>query len=202
MKKIYGNTHGLKASQLRRLENIHRRKVSPGNIASRDLVRELSRISAEIRRQVGVLINRQGRIAYLIVGDQRQIMLPDTHAYRSAPGRLRGLRCIHTHLNGEPLSEDDLADLALLRLDLMAAVTVLANGEPNQVHAAHILPGADAKRPFQIMAPVAPHELNIDCDAMIAAIESELGRQGAVHRVQQGSEEAYLVSAAAGPQQV
>ncbi len=36
--------------------------------------------------------------------------------------RLRGLRFVHTHLQGEPLSQDDLTDLALLRFDAIVAL--------------------------------------------------------------------------------
>jgi len=39
---------------------------------------------------------------------------------RAGHGRFRGLRLVHTHLRNEPISRDDLVDLALLRLDLVA----------------------------------------------------------------------------------
>ncbi len=54
--------------------------------------------------------------------------------------RFRGLRCLHTHLAGEGLTQDDLTDLALLRLDLMAAIDVQSDGMPGLVRAAHLLP--------------------------------------------------------------
>ena len=59
-----------------------------------------------------------------MVGDQRGITIPDLSRYRTGILRLRGLRLIHTHLQGEPLTEEDLTDLALLRLDMMVALTV------------------------------------------------------------------------------
>ena len=76
-----------------------------------------------------------------MVGDNRKIELPDFKRVRVASGRFRGLRCVHTHLRGEPLTQDDLTDLALLRLDLMAAIDVDAeSGLPGLVRAAHLLP--------------------------------------------------------------
>ena len=51
------------------------------------------------------------------------------------------MRCIHTHLKGEPLSQDDLTDLALLRLDRMAAVQVTPQGLPGKVFVGYLLPG-------------------------------------------------------------
>ena len=59
----------------------------------------------------------------MIVGDAKSLFLPDLEREYPASGRrLRGLRLIHTHPNGEALSEDDLTDLALLRLDMVVAV--------------------------------------------------------------------------------
>ena len=61
-----------------------------------------------------------------MVGDNRRIELPDFKRVRVAVDRFRGLRCVHTHLRGEELTQDDLTDLALLRLDLMVAIDVRA----------------------------------------------------------------------------
>ena len=140
MKKVYGNTKGLKANQIRRLENLYRRKTPPEFIIAPGLARDISRLSLDINRQIGLLIDRKGKIPYVIVGNHHEIVIPDTPEYRSAPGRLRGIRCVHTHLNDEPLTTDDLTDLALLRLDLMAVVQVGRDGLPEQVLMSHILP--------------------------------------------------------------
>jgi GTP-binding protein HflX len=90
---------------------------------------------------LGALIDRKGHVQYVMVGDNKGIELPDFKRVRVASGRFRGLRCVHTHLRGEPLTQDDLTDLALLRLDLMAAIDVESNtGLPGMVRAAHLLP--------------------------------------------------------------
>ena len=68
------------------------------------------------------------------LGIYHGIVLPDISEYRSAPDRLKGIRCIHTHLKAEPLSHDDLTDLSLLRLDLMAVLTLTPDGKPLAVH--------------------------------------------------------------------
>ena len=137
-------------------------------------------MSTEIHRQIGLMINRRGRIIYVVVGDAKKIVIPSTRDYRAAPGRLMGLRCIHTHLKDEALSQDDLTDLALLRLDLMAAISGDGNGQPLKVHAAHILPGARRKRPYRILDPLVPHEMDIGCLELIHALEDELARAGAL----------------------
>ena len=124
MKKLFGNTGGLKANQVRRLENLYRRRIPSQYLITPELARDVSRLSHEIHRQIGLLINRTGKIVYVLVGDHQKIEIPDLSEFRTAPGRLKGLRCVHTHLKDDPLTADDLTDLALLRLDMMAAIGV------------------------------------------------------------------------------
>jgi GTP-binding protein HflX len=178
MKTIYGNISGLKANHLKQIENLYRRRVRPEQIISPELARDLARISFETRRQIGLLISRLGRVAYTVVGDQHKIVIPDPESYRAAPGRLMGLRCVHTHLHAdEPLSDDDLTDLALLRLDLMAAVTVREDGGPHQILVAHILPGVTDGVPCRRLDPLDPHRPHADCLELIQALESEMATQ-------------------------
>lgn len=197
MKRLFGNTAGLKANQIRRLENFYRRRIQPQFLISPELARDLSNLSHEIRRQIGLLINRQGKVAYVIVGNHKKIVIPAISEYRAAPGRLKGLRCIHTHLADEPLSDDDLTDLNLLRLDMMAAVTNGETGIAKQVYAAHILPKNAGGNPYRLLSPLPPSELNIDCLAMIQALEAELARMSIGHTADSGKERALLVSVSA-----
>jgi len=201
MKRLFGNTAGLKANQIRRLENFYRRRIQPQFLISPELARDLSSLSHEIRRQIGLLINRQGKVAYVIVGDHKKIVIPSISEYRAAPGRLKGLRCIHSHLDNEPLSDDDLTDLSLLRLDMMAAV---ANGEAGiigRVYAAHILPKNSDGAPYRILPPLPPSGLDIDCLATIQALEDELARLSSGYTADAGKERALLVSVSATSKQ-
>lgn len=109
---------------MRRIERLSSRRVAPEQIVSPELARQLSEISFETGRQIGVLINRKGQVEYVMVGNAKQIEMPDFGRARVSQDRFRGLRCVHTHLNGEKLTQDDLTDLALLRLDLMSIVQV------------------------------------------------------------------------------
>jgi len=194
MKKLFGNTGGFKANQIRRLENLYRRRIPAEFLITFELARDMGRLSHELRRQIGLLISRAGKIAYVIVGDHQGIVIPDTSGYRAAPGRLRGLRCIHTHLNNEPLTRDDLADLALLRLDIMAAITMKSNGQPHQVHAGHILPKSLDSKPYQILPALNPDQLSIGCFELIQALESELDHARALLFADPGKERALLIS--------
>ncbi|MEJ2731226.1 MAG: GTPase HflX [Deltaproteobacteria bacterium] len=194
MKKLFGNTVGLKANQIRRLENFYRRRIQPQLLISPELARDLSILSHEIRRQIGLLVNRQGKVAYVIVGDHKKIIIPSISDYRAAPGRLKGLRCIHTHLTDEPLTDDDLSDLSLLRLDMMATVANGEAGSAKKVYAAHILPKNPDGNPYRLLPPLLPSELNIDCLAMIQALEAELARMSISRTADSDKERALLVS--------
>ena len=137
---IYGNTLGLKPSELKRLRNSYRRRVGPHDIVSPELARHLCELSRETNRQIGVLLDRRGAVEWVIVGNAHKLELPDIGRARAGQVRLRGLRLVHTHLKSEPLTKDDLTDLALLRLDMVAAVGVGEDGLPGVLHYAHLVP--------------------------------------------------------------
>ena len=133
----------------------------------------MTEASREIGRQIAVLVDRKGIIDYVIVGDAGRIFLPDFKRVRTSRERFRGLRCIHTHLKAEPLSHDDLTDLALLRLDLMGAIGVGPDGRPARVHLAHLLPPGPGGGPWTQMESTLPELLKIDCQQMIQDLERE-----------------------------
>lgn len=141
-----------------------------------ELARALTEVSSEVRRQVGVLIDRRGHICSVIVGDARSLFLPDLSAYRRGRDRLCGLRLVHTHLNHEPLTDDDLTDLALLRFDVVVAVEVLDDGLPGNVQVAHLLPDNERNEPWEVLSPVWVHDQPEDFSEMIAALEDEIAR--------------------------
>jgi GTP-binding protein HflX len=194
MKRLFGNIGGLKSGQIRRLENLYRRRLPPQFLITFELARDISRLSHEIRRQIGLLIDRQGKIVYVIVGNHDGIVIPDTSEYRVAPGRLKGLRCIHTHLNDEPLTREDLTDLALLRLDIMAAITMTREGYFHRVHAGYILPKSSAEKPFEILTPLNPNQLDIGCIDLIQSLEAELAQITSLFEADTGKERALLIS--------
>lgn len=201
-KRLYGHKSGLKSNQLRRLEKLYQRRVPAEALITSELAHDICALSSEIHRQVGLLINRKGQIVFVIVGDQQKIVIPDTSEYRAAPGRLKGLRCVHTHLKQEPLSHDDLTDLALLRLDMMAAVTLQEDGRCHQIHVGHLLPSPTSGRPYEKLPPLYPHQLNFGCLDMIRALESELAHIRSMYAAGQGTERALLVSVSPLPKQV
>jgi GTP-binding protein HflX len=194
MKRLYGNLSGLKPSQLKRIERITGRRVSPAVLISTELARDVARISSEIRRQIGLLINRKGKVACVIVGDHHQIFIPGIVAQRVAAGRLTGLRCVHTHLKPDPLSQEDLTDLVLLRLDMMATITMTPDGRPDQIYAAHILPGENETQAYEVMPPIDPYHPDRFCLETILALEAEMAQLLALRESGGKGERALLIS--------
>ena len=195
MKKIHGISKGLKKNQIRRLENLYRRRTPPQYILTPELCRDVSRLSYEINRQLGLLINRKGKVAAVIVGDHHGIVIPQMREYRTAPDRLKGVRCIHTHLDNQALTRDDLNDLVLMRLDLMAVISVGREGLPRNLHFSHILPGKTEGRPYRIYDPLEPGHTDIGCHELISSLETEMAHRGLVAaHDRSASESALLVS--------
>ena len=117
MQEIHGSTEDLKPYQRKRLQQLFRRTINGKQLVSPELAEHLAEISFDLKRQVGVLVERNGKIAWVVLGTAQRIYLPDIGRNRGAITRFRGLRYIHTHLQNEPLKEDDFTDLVLLRFD-------------------------------------------------------------------------------------
>ena len=136
-----------------------------------------------------------------MVGDARSVELPDWGRLRAGRGRLRGLRCIHTHLADEGLTRDDLTDLALLRLDAMISVGVREDGLPDLAYVAALRPpgrdGEDDRTGVERMEPVHPAQLDIDFQRWIRELEEELAQSGRTREVGDG-ERAILVAVTGG----
>lgn len=139
-----------------------------------EIARTLTELSVEIKRQIALIIDRRGRIKAVVVGDARSVMLPEIH--RRGRNRLSGLRLVHSHLTEESLSSEDLTDLAVLRLDLIAAVVARPDGMPGPVHRAHLVPDNEAQIPWQILPPESVHALKEDFIDFIEALEEEFSR--------------------------
>ena len=166
----------------------------------------MSEISHETGRQIGVLLNRKGQVEYVMVGTAKQIEMPDFGRSRVSTDRFRGLRCVHTHLLGEKLTQDDLTDLALLRLDLMSIIQIdKASGLPGLVYSAHLLPTnaetlehESQSLPYEFLEPEIPSQLDIDFTTLITSLESEMARIRLPRARETGRDRVILVGVTTG----
>jgi GTP-binding protein HflX len=170
----------------------------------------MSELSNETGRQIGVLLDRKGHVEYVMVGNAKQIEMPDFGRTRAATDRFRGLRCVHTHLQNEKLTQDDLTDLALLRLDLMSIIQVdRDSGLPGLVYSAHLLPATgqnhlrervgssnetlDGDSSYEFLEPNIPSQLDVDFVSLINSLESEMARVRQTARAKQTNRERVIL---------
>lgn len=198
MSIIVGSLLGLKPSQKDRLNRLALKRIPRDTVVSPELSRKMAEISLEIGRQVGLLVDRQGIVQKVIVGDARSVLIPRLRGWRVGTGRLRGLRLIHTHIKDEPLSQEDFTDLATLRLDLLAAVGVDSSGLPTVVRMAHLLPENPQGKVWQLLDPVHPAQLDLDFASFIRALEDEIARSVTAVETGDLSERAYLIGRVSG----
>src|SRR5688572_22590311 len=108
-------------------------------------------------------------------------MLPDIGRLRAAKGRFRALRLVHTHLFNEPLTRDDLTDLTRLRLDLVCAVLLSPQKEPQRISWAYNVPqsperGGDGSPGYEVVGPIPWGRPQPHFGELIGALEAEFSR--------------------------
>jgi GTP-binding protein HflX len=189
----------LSAAYIKRLQKLYRRRLPPQVIIPPELSRTLARLSFETNRQLGLLISRSGDIERVIVGDHRSILIPELSPTRGHRSRFRGLRCVHTHLNGESVTEDDLMDLVFLRLDLMAVLEVDEHGGARRLLAAHLLPENVNGKGWVVMDPLPAHDPKLDFLHLVQSLESEFAGKQALLEVKGSQDRAILVSVTSAP---
>ena len=184
----------MKSSQIQSLERLYRRRIPVAEFCSHDLAARLVELSGDLRRQIGILVNRSGNVEYVIVGDEKGLVIPELRDYPLGKRVMRGLRLIHTHLKNEPVSEDDLTDLSLLRLDLLAALLFTPGKTSIYAQLAWLSP--DQRGGSTTLEPVVPLErIDLDCSHFIPELEADLEKAAlAAPRAKDALERAIMIS--------
>ncbi len=169
--ELYGHHEDLKPRQRKLIQRLYRRRSLPEEVISQELARQLSLLSIDCGRQLGLLIDRMGRVEMVIVGDSLAITIPSLHRYRLGHGRLRGLRCIHTGFGPGILNREDITDLTMLRLDLMAVIKIDSVGLPEKIEIAHLLPESKTSG-HTILPPTTIEQMELNCLELFHTLES------------------------------
>ena len=171
---VSGNNRGLSPSQLRSVERLYNRRLGREELVSLDLAREICEVAASLRRRVGLLVTREGRIEAVFLGSKDILYLPDLGRYRFGKGRLRRLRFVFSDLSNKTsveIPQDVYGDLEINRFD---AVVALKPGKNTiQVAFAHLMPPTSAT-PIQteVIPDLGRHEFEFD--RFIEELEAEL----------------------------
>ena len=164
------------------MTRLYHRRFPAAEVYTTVQARELALLSRVLSRQIGLLIDRKGRVQTVIVGEAGSLYIPELPRGRSSAERLRGLRLLHTHLSPDGINQEDLMDMLFLRLDAVVVLTVSALGEPMQWQGAHLLPQtlsqAEAGQSHHV-EPFRPwDQTNASFAAIAVALEEEFARNG------------------------
>lgn len=191
----------MKPNQIKRIGRLYQRQFPADGNYTNEQARELAEISADTGRQLGLLIDRQGKVSMVLVGDNRAIYIPELPRARMSSGRLRGLRLLHTHLSDEALSQEDLMDMVFLRLDSVTSLNV-ADGFPTTAQAAHLLPPNPDEKSYEVFAPVRWDRMELDLGSIVEALEDEFSRQMDARDLESDENRVLLVSVDKAPRPV
>jgi len=175
--KLYGNISGLSSREQKELERLYRRRVPPERITTHQLNRELCGLSHRLNKKIGLLLNRRGTVEFVVVGDEPLIRLGELKKRLVPPTQLRELRLVQTHFKGEPFSKKDLADLVLLRLDLILKVEVSKAGYPGFSHLVHLKPLNYEEQAYEFYPPFPAGEIKLNFQELISALEEEFAKK-------------------------
>jgi GTP-binding protein HflX len=175
---------------------LYDRRVDRNTFVSPPLARSMTELSKDTGRRIGLLIDRLGRVEYVVVGDSHRVELPDLGPRRAGASRVRGVRLVLTGLRPEGLTEDDRTDLALLQLDAVATIRVLPDGLPGEIELGYLLPpGSDGDRVSRVEQIPSVHQWDADWTAFILDLEAQFARHPQLKKVE-GQERVILVGVA------
>jgi GTPase len=140
-------------------------------------------------------------VEYVIVGDKTGIALPPLSSERVGRARFRGLRFIHTHLNTELLSREDLTDLAILQLDLVSCIAEKRD-EGILIHTGHLIPQNKKGQAWDFIGPIPVQELDLDFIEFITELENEFVKERGSHYILDKDKERCVLVSVASPRRV
>ena len=150
--KVHGNTAGVRDRMIADLEALYEEPVLATEFLPAALAEKMAQITGELNREILIYLSRTGRVEEVAVGDSGTVDLANIRLVRNID-RLAGVRCIHTHPNGNGmLSEVDIGSLNALKLDAMCAIGV-KDGKPTSVYSAYIGDLVEERRETLIYGP-------------------------------------------------
>ncbi|MEW5914130.1 MAG: GTPase HflX [Thermodesulfobacteriota bacterium] len=176
MSKLLGRTQGLKPQQIKRLHNLYRRRLSPAELLLPEQARDLARLSAELGRQIGLVVSRRGEVEQVVVGLPERLPALDPSRLRRGRTRLAGHLLLRTHLGAGGLGQADLSELGLKRWDLVAVLEVDEAGNAGLVQAAHLLPQPQEGQDHRLLEPFRAGQAPEDLSRLVRSLEEELAR--------------------------
>ena len=117
------------------------------SIITPELAQRLAAISAELKENICIYINRRGQVIRVAIGTPNQTKIPPLELPRYGSDRLSGLRCICATPDPEPPSDTDLTAMLMQRLDALVLLPVNLKGYAERGYLAHLLPANETELP-------------------------------------------------------
>ena len=176
------------------LERLYRRRMPVDDVISAEAAKTLAQFTHEIRRPIGLVITRRGAVQDVLVGAGAEPSPTTLATFRASPRSLRGLRLIRSQLKDQPLTQEDLTMLGLLRLDMIGILAVTSKGEPGLLSLAHLNPPTPKGPLYTVLSSTFVHQCPVKFETFIRELETDLQRQSGSHALSE-KQTAILVSA-------
>lgn len=194
--EIYGNLKGIRNSVIDELKTFYDIRIEGGSLLNTELVMRMADVTDFINREVSVYLSRSGQVLAVAVGNDQSVELPPVEGRRGT-SRLSGVRCVHTHPNGNPnLSGVDISALKNNRFDAMVAIGVTSPNFSESVLTFGMITGIDDNEQYEVecYGTLTPTEAEgIFFPNLVATVERILDKQSGSASLAQGTERAIIV---------
>ena len=194
--EIYGNLKGIRNSVIDELKTFYDIRLESGQLLTAELAARMADVTDFINREVSVYISRSGQVLAVAVGDDQSVELPAIDGRRGS-SRLCGVRCVHTHPNGNPaLSGVDISALKNKRFDAMVAIGVVAPDFAQSTITFGMITGIDENEQYTVecYGPATLEQAEgIFFPNLVAMVERILDKQAGTASLAQSAERAILV---------
>jgi len=194
--EIYGNLKGIRNSVIDELKTFYDIRIEGGSLLNTELAMRMADVTDFINREVSVYLSRSGQVLAVAVGNDQSVELPPVEGRRGT-SRLSGVRCVHTHPNGNPnLSGVDISALKNNRFDAMVAIGVTSPNFSESVLTFGMITGIDDNEQYEVecYGTLTPTEAEgIFFPNLVATVERILDKQSGSASLAQGKERAIIV---------
>lgn len=194
--EIYGNLKGIRNSVIDELKTFYDIRIEGGSLLNTELAMRMADVTDFINREVSVYLSRSGQVLAVAVGNDQSVELPPVEGRRGT-SRLSGVRCVHTHPNGNPnLSGVDISALKNNRFDAMVAIGVTSPNFSESVLTFGMITGIDDNEQYEVecYGTLTPTEAEgIFFPNLVATVERILDKQSGSASLAQGTESAIIV---------
>ncbi|MBC1220225.1 GTPase HflX [Nostoc sp. UCD121] len=156
MQKVYGNVQGIKASQIKRLQELYEQNQPSDRFITPEFAQAIATISQQIHHPICCYLNRRGQVIRVAVGTPSQTQIPPEELPRRSAERLSGIRCVATQVKSEPPDEAALIAMMRQRLDALVMLTAI-DGEVKEAFLTYLFP--DSESPWVISPPLSLDDL-------------------------------------------